>query len=85
MSYANYQYGSDPRHRVILTPEEAWVVNNIRLRKVPGTKNKFLVNLNEYQMGLYARVTEYLNGYLREFGPINWDPVEQPDVLIPIK
>ena len=77
-----YQYGSDPIHKLYLTDEEAWVVNNIRFTPVDGT-DYYVVNLTGERLAVYDRASEILNAYMEEVGPVDWDPETHPDVLTP--
>lgn len=85
-SHRRYQYGSDPKNIVTLTPEEAWVVNTLRLYPVEiGSKTYYKSNLTDEQMIVYNEVTSYLNEYIMSVGgSIAWDSEKQPDPLIPV-
>jgi len=86
-----YQYGSDPKHTIKLTPVEAHAVNNIRLFEVvedaPG-EIQAKINVHEIDIDAYNRAADKLNAYIVEHGgsiPCTDTWLEDHDILTRIK
>lgn len=63
-----YQYGSDPKNTIKLTPVEAHAVNNLRIFEFDESTGNARVNADEIDMKAYNRAADKLNAYIEAHG-----------------
>lgn len=72
-----YIYGTDPNRLVKLTEDEAYAVNNLRLKELKDADGqptgRFTSNLTRKQMEDYDRAASILNADIAARGPVDCD------------
>ena len=76
-----YQYGSDPKHRFLLTEDEANSVNKTLVLKYNPLTRSAWVNYWNDNFKLYDEMAAFLNEYSDATGPIPWDQDTHPEPL----
>ena len=81
-----YQYGSNPKNIVKLTPLEAKAVNTLVIEEGPYP-NTVTTNLNNAEMKAYNKAVKKLNAYIAINGPVDydWEYSEKHDILTKVK